>query len=349
MTGGDVRDGGQVSLFALATILVRRRWLIVGAAVLGGVLALLSVIGKPAMFVAYASFLPQNSEAPASGLSGIASQFGVSFPRGGDLYAKLLSSHTLLRQVAHDTIVVPEMGGGRLQVMDVLGFTSGTQERREEQAINKLLGIVNVSVDKTDGMVSLSVPTEWRSVSLGIVTALIKGVNDYNERVRQSQAASERKFVEGRLAVASTELRASEDRLEEFLRSNRDFVTPQLAFQRDRLQRDVTLRQQIFNSLSQSYEDVRIREVRVTPVITIFEPPTAPLSPESRGRPKKVVTGAILGTVVGILLAFIVEMFARTRHGEGGESHELAVALSDAKRELRDRGRWFKEKVSRQA
>jgi len=89
---------------------------------------------------------------------------------------------------------------------------------------------------------------------------------------RQSQAAAERGFTEERMAEAQEELRAAENELQRFLQNNRQFQnSPELVFQHDRLQRRVAMRQQVYTSLVQSYEQARIDEVPNTPVITVVE------------------------------------------------------------------------------
>src|SRR5436853_279032 len=82
-------------------------------------------------------------------------------------------------------------------------------KRREEQGVSTLRGMLSTAVVKTTGVVELRVATLWPSVSLQISTALVNGVDAYNQRTRQGQATAERKFVEGRLAVARANLRAS--------------------------------------------------------------------------------------------------------------------------------------------
>src|SRR5689334_9416812 len=190
----------EISLFALGTALLRRRWRIVRWALLGAVLAGLLAFFKPALYLASASFVPQGNDPGRSGLASLAGQFGVSLPTSTqslspDFYAKLLKSRVLLAPIARDTFVVQESGGRRIPFLDLFKIAGGTAAQREERGITLLKAIVGVSVVKSTGVVELSAATRWPSVSLAIVTSLIDGVNDYNQRTRQSQAAAERKFV----------------------------------------------------------------------------------------------------------------------------------------------------------
>jgi uncharacterized protein involved in exopolysaccharide biosynthesis len=163
----------------------------------------------------------------------------------------------------------------------------------------------------------------------------VNGVNAYNERTSQGQAAAERKFVEGRLAVAGADLRDAEDRLERFLRANGDLSrSPELTIERERIQRDVGLRQQVFTSLTQSYEEARIREVRDTPAITILEPPSVPTEPASRGRAVRVVLGLLLGAFFGSLVAFASDVVQRRRNDGDVEATVFADTLAQVKGEV---------------
>ena len=341
----------EISLFALGTTLLRNRWRIARWALGGAAIATLVVLFRPAVFMASASFVPQGNDPGRSGLASLAGQFGVSLPAATqslspDFYAKLLKSRVLLAPIARDTFVVQELGGRRIPFLDVFKIGGGSQAQREERGVALLRSIVAVSVVKASGVVELSVTTRWPSVSLAIVTDLVNGVNEYNQRTRQSQAAAERKFVEGRLEVASGELRAAEDRLEGFLRTNRQFASsPELTFQRDRLQRDVSLQQQVFTSLTQSYEEVRIREVRDTPVITMFETPAVRAQPESRGRVSGVLLGLMLGAFLGIIVAFTRGMAARRRDIGDAEANEFVGALGEVKGELLEPVRWIGKRI----
>lgn len=340
MTDAELRSDNEISLLALGTTLLRNRWRLVRWMLIGAVLAVVPVLTKPLLYRAAASFIPQGADAPHSGLASLAGQFGVSLPAGNaslspEFYAKLLQLRVLLIPIVHDTFTVKELGGKRITFVDLFGIRGPTMERREELAVTQLRGMVTVSPGRTSGVIEFSVTTKWRSISLAIATSLVKGLDDYNERMRQGQATAERTFVEGRVALASAELRAAEDRLERFQRANRDIgSSAELMLQRERIQRDIALRQQVFTTLMQSYEEARIREVRDVPVITMFEAPWVPTQPEPRGRLRRVLFGLILGAFIGALLAFASEMMARGRANGSHEAGEFFVLMNQIKAEM---------------
>jgi uncharacterized protein involved in exopolysaccharide biosynthesis len=346
-------DDGQVALLAVATTLLRHRrrvlrWMFTGAAV-----AALLVFSRPQLYVASASFIPQGTDVSRSGLASLAGQFGVSLAAGTpssspDFYATLLKSRVLLRRVVLDTFVVQERGGERVSFLDLFKVQRKVPTRREEQGVRLLTGMVKTSVVRTTGIVGFSVATKWPSVSLAIASELVNGVNDFNQRTRQGQAAAERKFVEGRLAVAGADLRDAEDRLERFLKANRQYASsPELTFQLERLQRDVTLRQQVYTTLTQSFEEARIREVRDTPVITVIESPSVPTLPEPRGRLVSTLFGFLLGGLIGsVVVITSATMARRTREGDKN-AHEFVGVLSEVKGEMLRGIRGLRERIRR--
>ena len=248
----------------------------------------------------------------------------------------------LLNQIAVDTFLVPELGGRRIAFVDLLKIKGSTPAARRERAIAKLDEVVNASVVKSTGVIEITAFTKWPSVSFAIVDSLLRGVNKYNLQMRQSQAAAERRFVDARVAVADSELRAAEDRLAGFLTTNRQFSgSAELSFARDRLQREVSMRQQVFTSLKQADEDARIREIRDTPVISIFDPPNVRAEPEPRGRVQSVLGGMMLGAFFGVLAVLISTIMDRRRQSGDADAAEFLTELGQVGTPVR----WLKRRV----
>ncbi len=347
MTSVSARNDGEMSLFEIGAIILRGRYRVAIWTIAGALISASLVITRPPLYRATVSFAPQGNDASKAGLAGIASQFGVALPAGSqtlspDYYAKLLKSNELLRRIAADSFVVPELGKRKLAFSDLLELKSSNALERQDKSVFQLGQMVNTSVSKATGIIDVTVDTKWRSVSIAIAQALIDGINDFNQRTRQAQAGAERRFIEGQLALATNELRAGEDRLEEFLHSNKQFTSsPELALQRDRLQADVDQRRQVFNSLTQSYQEVRLREVRDTPVITVIETPSAPGTPEPRGRSKVVLLGIILGGFVGVALVLFSNMMAGRRAAKDPSAVDFMQQLAAFRHDLGRPWRWI--------
>lgn len=328
----------EQSMFSLGTTLLRHRWRLVRWALAFGVLTALMVAFTSPMYRASASFLPQGTDASRSGLASLAGQFGVSLPMGAasttltpDFYVRLIKSRELLTALARDSVRVAPGDEKRTAVLDILEVKESDARAREEKGVKMLQDLIVASVSKTTGVVELSAATRLPTVSLLIVSRLVDGVNDFNVRTKQGQAAAERKFVQTRVQLAATDLRSAEDRLASFLEKNRQINgAPELLFQRDRLQRDVSLQQQVFTSLTQSFEEVRIREVRDTPGITMVDSPAVSVAPEPRGRATRVFLGLVIGVLFGAGIAMVSDTVARRRAEGDVQTITFLAALSEA-------------------
>jgi uncharacterized protein involved in exopolysaccharide biosynthesis len=90
-------------------------------------------------------------------------------------------------------------------------------------------------------------------------------------------------------------------------------------FEHDRLQRRVTMRQQLVTALSEAYARARIEEVRNAPPLTVIEPARLPAFPDARGLLSKSVVALVVGMLLGITLAVIREVtLSRWRTADNG-------------------------------
>lgn len=325
-----------LTLVAVATLLLRHRWRVLRWTFGCALIAFAAVAMRPALFRAVASFSPQGADATKSNLASLAGQFGVAIPASGqaqspEYYARVLKSRTLLLSVVRDTFAVAELGGRRMPLPDLFELAAGDSSLREDLALEQLTKMISTSVSKPTGIVEVAVQSKWRSVSLAIVSALVARLNEFNQKSRQTQAGAERRFVEGRMVAADSELRVVEDQLRQFVRSNRQVSnSPDLTLERDRLDRIVSQRQQVYTTLSQSFEEARIREVRDTPVITLVESPTVPARSEPRGRTKVLLLGIMLGGFIGGVLVLASSTLERRRADGDADVNDFANALGDA-------------------
>ena len=345
----------EISLLDLLNVLLRRRGILVAATGTVTVLTLLVILLTPRSYTATTSFIPQMSEAGASRLAGLASQFGFRVPSESPgespaFYSELVESREILAPLAREELTFREEEDE--EVFTITGTLPDLLEMDEEldpavrqQSAMKWLReeAVSVSTGRETGLVEVSVQTPWAGLSQLLARRILDRVNAFNLQTRQSRAAAERTFVEDRLAEARDSLRAAEDRLEAFLESNRQFLanrssSPELSFRHERLQRQVAMQQQVYTSLAEAYEQARIAEVRNTPVITVVESPERPVRPDSRQGVLKLALGVILGGMLGVFLAFGQEFMHRARSQEDEEYREFSTLWAQTRADVKSLG-----------
>lgn len=330
----EVATATEPSLFEIATAIVRRRWQIVRWAVIGAVIAVLLIWTRRPIFPATFSFVPQGADAGRSGLLSLAGQFGVQVPGAAtaaspDFFARLIQSRAVMLALLDDSVAVAD-SGTRILLIDALNVPAGTPAARQEIGASQLRTMITTTVNKPTSMVEVSIATRSPSISFGIASGLLAELHRFNRVARQSQAAAERAFVEERLTEETGKLREAEDRLERFLQGNRMYAgSPQLAFTMERLQRAVSLRQQLVTSLTQSFEDARIREVRDTPVITVIDPPRVPALPGPRHRAAALVIGFLSGGGLALLWVFVTAITGRRNRQDDVQAQAFAAALRE--------------------
>jgi uncharacterized protein involved in exopolysaccharide biosynthesis len=311
-------DDPDFSLRALLMIVLRQRRLVALSVLAVLVPALILQFLKPPTYTATASFRPQGRPSDA-GLSGIASQFGLSLPAGGGdpgespaFYVELIHSRGILNALADSTY---ESEAGRpMRLNELLNIPPGNPLRRQAAVVGRLRGAIGGGLSPRTGIVTVSVKMSSAKLAEQIASNLLAELNRFNLQGRHFQAAAEREFVERRLSEVNAELRSAEDRLSAFMQQNRNYSnSPALSFQRDRLARDVDLKQKVATTLAQSYEQAKINEIRNTPLVTIIENPQLPLDQDPRGRIKAMLFALLGGLLLGVALAFARERFMPDR------------------------------------
>ena len=229
-----------------------------------------------------------------------------------------------------------EAGTEGLSLAESYHIRGATPGLVEEKTVRRLQRDVQAQPELKTGIISVSVTAPSAELAQALNQRLLDLLNEFNLQTRQSQARAERAFAERRLAEVKDSLRAAEHRLQEFFQQNRDFSnSPALTFRQERLAREVTLQQQIFQTLAQGYEQAKLEEVRDIPVITIVEHPSLAPRADSRGLVKRAILGAFLGVVATLLLAMGREARAALAAAHGEEYDELrtlgAASASEAR------------------
>lgn len=284
----------------------------------------------PKKWTAEVEFVPEASSSfkLPSGIGALAGELGFSLPAADpmsspDFYAAVMESRSLLERTLQTAFPTPGVTAARADsalLIDILEIEGDTPRERVESGIEWLRDHSSANVDTKTGTIGFSVELPDPDLAAAVTSHMVGLLNDFNQHTRNLRARERRKFTEARTGEAQKDLEIIEDSLRGFLTRNRQFeFSPQLLFERNRLERQVTLRQEVYQTLRREYEIARIEEVNDTPVLTVVDPPVAPAYPSSPKRFRMALVAAVLGLLLGVSLAFLLQYLERSR-----EHHPLA-------------------------
>lgn len=351
MTSRDLRprkaaDSGTtypepLSILGVTNVVLRNRRLVVGVVTMIILIAIVWTALSPRVYVSSATVIPAGKKAQAQ-TQGLAAQFGITLPgadpqQSPDFYVALLHSRAVQNDVINAQYAFnTKEGPFKGTLLEYYGGKSGPLARRRAKGLRTLDRQIVTGTSLKTGAVLLSVKTFSPVLSAAIATNLLAALDRFNRARAQAQSVLEREFTEEQLATAASDLRAAEDRLESFQESNRVLGAPRLALDRERLLREVNMRQQLYTSLAQAYAQARIDAVRDNPTVVVLEQPEVPADPEPRGLLKSAVIALIFGLFLGVLLAFVREHILRTKELHPEEDAEYATLRAAAARDLRN-------------
>jgi uncharacterized protein involved in exopolysaccharide biosynthesis len=337
--------GDEISLLDIASFVLRQRRVLLAATFVGALIALVSALRMPLEYTATSSFLPHGGDAGGiSGVIGVAQQFGLSVPRssGGaerssEFYRDLLQSREILdKMIEQDVEMATDGGLTNVDVAEYFGIEGKTAAEQMALTRRHLIGsVISVTIARVTRVITMGIRTDDPEFSAAIANRLLDLITEFDVGTRQSQASAERRFAQERLGQLQEEIMIAEDSLKAFLVDNRQFLnSPQLTFEHDHLQRQVSMRQELVTAMAQAYEQARVDEVRNLPIITVIDQPEPPALPDGRGRRRKVLLGLILGAVAGLCLAFVREFGERARTEESRDYREFRGTLRDVQADL---------------
>ena len=334
-------DEPTLSVFQVANLLIRSRYLLLILPLLFGVAAIMKSLSQPRQYRASASFVPNGTESTGPQLSSIAAQLGFSVASGQpgqspQFYGDLVLTRDILRDAVLTEYPMPA-GDPRRRAnlihffkLDEPGAGAGSPGRTPlDGAIEALRGAVGTHVAIETGIVEVNVTTESPGVSEAILRRLIVLTQEFDLVKRRTQASARRRFAEGRLNESRAELRQAEESLDYFMSHNRNFEgSPRLLLEQGRLSQEVALRRQVYTGILQTYETARIDEVRNTPVITVLETPEKSAMPQGRGTVTRAIVAGVLGVILAVFIALLRETARTARLTRDAEFEEFLTLRS---------------------
>jgi uncharacterized protein involved in exopolysaccharide biosynthesis len=327
-----------------------KRWRVIGGVIIGFlVLSGIFVLLSPAEYESKTRIIREvPEEAPSLGGGGLSALRGLGVgleALGGsgltaDAYPVIAESREVRLAVVRDTFYFPSLDKRMTYVQfvnqssfDLLSrlFREGTEGRQpvrdasgnliypteeEEKAIEEIRSSVTTTVDQQTGIMSLSVRMGDPVLASNMVESFIEALRKRVRVLRTKKKRQNLQFVEQRFAEAKKELQQAEQRLAQFTDRNQDISTASLRTKRDRLERQVRFKSELYSSLQAQVTQARIQVQKSEPVTTVVEEPVPPIEASGPNPILVVVLSAFLGFFFGVGGVYIHHLVLSQSYGE---------------------------------
>jgi len=293
---------------------VRAQWRVVGvsAVVTAAAFAGLS-FALPTLYESRAIVATVNSSQglAASGAAALAARLGLAnlAPGGGNI------SLPFLVAVAESWHVVDRTGSdlrrwladsgvaARVDTAKLLGCRFDREPGPVTLCIRKaIVRQVDLETNVAAGTLTLTVRDRNPRLAAAVARTYVRVLQARVGDLRASQARQLRIFLDQQVDTAGSALRRAEDSLGAFYNKNREWRNfSGLEFERERLNRNVQLRNETYVQLRREREEAQREEVRNTPVLLSVAEPFVPLEKAWPKRRILTLVGLLLGGLGAVL------------------------------------------------
>ena len=261
--------------------------------------------------------LPQsNPSGNFSGLSGIASQFGVNLGSGSNqidlsspsLYPELLKSRTFAEKILEKKFYT-DFHKKKLSLLQILNFDKEGKMTRKDELITKTLStlseMLNYKKDPISNFSIIEVTASEPVFSKELADEVLIELESLNRFFKSKTVNEKTKFIQDRIFSVKADLEASENKLQKFNEQNRQISSPALLLEQERFERDVEIQKGIFLTLKQQLELAKIEEVQEVNVVKVLDYPEVPLYRSNKNLKVKFVLSVIMGVGLGVFFGFV--------------------------------------------
>jgi uncharacterized protein involved in exopolysaccharide biosynthesis len=175
---------------------------------------------------------------------------------------------------------------------------------------------------------NLKVDWDDPQMAADIANAFTDELISNDRRIKSSTARTKREFIERQITDNEKRLKEAEDRLRDFKMRNIPLyqaealgpagaarlmgVSPELQLEKDRREREVKLESDLYVTLKKEHELAKIAENNEASTLAVIErasPPLQRIKPSTR---TNVMLAAVVGLMLGIGLAFVLEYVAKS-------------------------------------
>jgi uncharacterized protein involved in exopolysaccharide biosynthesis len=207
------------------------------------------------------------------------------------------------------------------------GNAPPTLTEEEDEALETVSEMLSTSVNQESGLMRIAVSAGGARLAADLTESFVRHLTTRIREIRTEKVRERLQFVKGRFREAETELETAEDSLAQFLERNKNPNSAQLQFQRDRLERQVRFKEQLYSELQSQLTQTRLDLQRRQPVVTVVEEPVTPIQRSAPKRTLIVLLSVILGGILGIAAALFSAFLTARDEEDRRKLEEIKTTL----------------------
>ena len=196
------------------------------------------------------------------------------------------------------------MGLFREKVEEEAGFARLNPERltREQDGVAKAVReSISLAVDKKTSVISLNVTAQDPQVAAKISQEVIDRLQTYVTNYRTEKARKDLEYYQKLYEESRSDYFAAQQRYASYMDRNQGVVLQRVKTEQERLQNEMNLNYQLYNTCAQQLQAAKAKVQQETPVFTIINPPQVPLKRSKPSKATILVACVFLGGVLAAL------------------------------------------------
>ena len=274
-------------------------------------------IAQP-VYLTTAKLLPTGEDNSLSNIQGLASQFGLALPfQSGsnlsfsDIYPEIVKSRQLTGIVLEKKFNTRKFGQNQL-LKNILSrqyrLDKYDVDERFKRSSEILQDNIKVSKARLTSIVTLEVRGLEPEFAVDLANTIISESDKLQREFKTHQISDKRSFIEERIKDVKKDLESAQEDLKEFRERNRQVqYSPALLLEEERLTTEMDVKKEIFSTLKQQFELVKIEEVEEGATVQILDKPVAPYEKSSPKIFLSIFLSIFIGFGLSVVIAYVMD------------------------------------------
>jgi uncharacterized protein involved in exopolysaccharide biosynthesis len=203
--------------------------------------------------------------------------------------------------------------GNTIQVANSFDSEFLIISRKQMDLIKSIRDKISVNLDSNTGLLTTRVTLHDARAAAELNWHLIELLKEYVTDYRVEKVRQDQEFVEEQYLAAKERFESSQLELADHIDRNVTLTTARAQAERERLQDEKDLAFNVYNSLAQQHEQVKLRLQEQTPVFSTIQSVNIPSDKSSPRRGLIVMTSILLGLFIAIIFVLIKTVYLALR------------------------------------